>query len=94
MKAHYWLGKVYEQLERREEAIAEMQSGFKMADPADCARAILRGVARNQAIIVDTRLNRLFWWLYRLNPVLYGRLMQEGARQMRPLRQEPTTETE
>jgi NAD(P)-dependent dehydrogenase (short-subunit alcohol dehydrogenase family) len=73
---------------KREEAIAEMQSGFKMADPADCARAILRGVERNQAIIIDTRLNRLFWWLYRLSPTLYGTMMREGARQMRPLREE------
>jgi NAD(P)-dependent dehydrogenase (short-subunit alcohol dehydrogenase family) len=79
---------------RREEAIAEMQSGFKMADPADCARAILRGVERNQAIIMDTRLNRLFWWLFRLSPALYNRLMQEAAKQIRQLRQDPTPETE
>jgi NAD(P)-dependent dehydrogenase (short-subunit alcohol dehydrogenase family) len=75
----------------REEAIAEMQSGFKMADPTDCARAILHGVERNQAIIVDTRLNRLFWRLYRLSPSFYAALMQKGVQQMRPLRQEPTT---
>ena len=79
---------------RREEAIAEMQSGFKMTDPADCAHAILHGVERNQAIIVDTWLNRLFWWLYRLSPALYSQLMREAAKQMRPLRQKPTTETE
>jgi NAD(P)-dependent dehydrogenase (short-subunit alcohol dehydrogenase family) len=79
---------------RREEAITEMQSGFKMADPAACARAILRGVERNQAIIIDAPHNRLFWWLYRLSPALYSRLMQEGVRQMRPLRQEPTIKTE
>ena len=74
---------------KREEAIAEMQSGFKMADPADCARAILRGVERNQAIIVDTRLNRLFWQLYRISPSLYAALMQKGVEQMRPLREGP-----
>ena len=72
---------------KREEAIAEMQSPF-MAEPTDCARAILRGVERNQAIIIDTRLNRLFWWLYRFSPTLYGTMMREGARQMRPLREE------
>jgi NAD(P)-dependent dehydrogenase (short-subunit alcohol dehydrogenase family) len=75
---------------KREEAIAEMQSGFKMADPTDCARAILRGAERNQAIIIDAPHNRLFWWLYRLSPALYSALMQEGARQMRLLRWEPT----
>lgn len=79
---------------KREEAIAEMQSGFKMADPADCARAILRGVERNRAIIIDTRLNRLFWQLYRISPSLYAALMQKGVGQMRPLREEPTIKTE
>jgi NAD(P)-dependent dehydrogenase (short-subunit alcohol dehydrogenase family) len=74
---------------KREEAIAEMQSGFKMADPADCTRAILRGVERNQAIIIDTQLNRLFWRLYRLSPSLYAALMQKGVEQMRPLREGP-----
>jgi NAD(P)-dependent dehydrogenase (short-subunit alcohol dehydrogenase family) len=79
---------------QREEAIAEMQSGFKMAEPSDCARAILRGVERNQGIIVDTWLNHLFWWTCRLSPALYSELMREAAKQMRPLRQKPTTETE
>jgi NAD(P)-dependent dehydrogenase (short-subunit alcohol dehydrogenase family) len=79
---------------KREEAIAEMQSGFKMADPADCARAILCGVERNRAIIVDTRLNRLFWQLYRISPSLYAALMQKVAGQMRPLREEPTIKVE
>jgi NAD(P)-dependent dehydrogenase (short-subunit alcohol dehydrogenase family) len=79
---------------KREKAIAEMQSGFKMADPADCARAILRGVERNRAIIVDTRLNRLFWQLHRLSPSLYAGLMQKGVEQMRPLREIPTNTTE
>jgi NAD(P)-dependent dehydrogenase (short-subunit alcohol dehydrogenase family) len=79
---------------KRQEAIAEMRSGFKMANPADCARAILRGVARNQAIIVDTRLNRLFWRLYRISPSIYAALMQKGVQQMRPLRQEPKNEME
>jgi hypothetical protein len=66
-----------------------MQSGFKMANPADCARAILRGVERDQAIIIDTQLNRLFWRLYRLSPSLYAALMQKGVEQMRPLRKGP-----
>lgn len=72
----------------------EMQSGFKMAEPADCARAILRGVECNRAIIIDTRLNRLFWQLYRISPSLYAALMQKGVEQMRPLREESTIEVE
>jgi NAD(P)-dependent dehydrogenase (short-subunit alcohol dehydrogenase family) len=76
---------------KREEAIAEMQSPF-MAEPTDCARAILRGVERNQAIIIDTKLNRLFWQLYRISPSLYTALMQKCVEQMRPLREEPTDE--
>jgi NAD(P)-dependent dehydrogenase (short-subunit alcohol dehydrogenase family) len=79
---------------RRQEAITEMQSGFKMADPVDCARAILRGVARNQAIIIDTQLNRMFWQIYRLSPSLYAGLMQKGIQHMRPLREEPTNTLE
>ncbi|MBN1811330.1 MAG: SDR family oxidoreductase [Anaerolineae bacterium] len=79
---------------KREEAIAEMQSGFKIADPADCARAILRGVERNQAIIIDARLNRLLWWLYRLSPSLYAAMMQKGVEHMRPLRRGPTNTME
>jgi hypothetical protein len=71
-----------------------MRSGFKMADPADCARAILRGVERNRAIIVDTRLNRLFWRLYRLSPSLYAGLMQKGVQHMRPLREIPANTME
>jgi NAD(P)-dependent dehydrogenase (short-subunit alcohol dehydrogenase family) len=78
----------------REKAIAEMQSGFTMADPGDCARAILRGVERNQAIIIDAPHNRLFWWLYRFSPLMYITLMQAGVNHMRPLRQESTVETE
>jgi NAD(P)-dependent dehydrogenase (short-subunit alcohol dehydrogenase family) len=79
---------------KREKAIAEMRLGFKMADPADCARAILHGVERNQAIIIDTRLNRLLWRLYRLSPSLYAALMQKGVEHMRPLREELTNTLE
>ena len=69
---------------KREDAIAEVLSGFKMMDAADCARAILRGVERNRGIILDGAAhNRLFWWLHRLSPPLYGTLMREGAREIR-----------
>jgi NAD(P)-dependent dehydrogenase (short-subunit alcohol dehydrogenase family) len=74
---------------KREDVIAEISSGFKMVDAADCARAILRGVERNKAVIIDATHNRLFWWLYRLSPTLYSALMREGVKQIRALRQDP-----
>ena len=48
--------------------------------PADaCARDILRGVARNRAVIVVTRLARLSWAIYRLAPRRILPLMQYVA---------------
>jgi NAD(P)-dependent dehydrogenase (short-subunit alcohol dehydrogenase family) len=43
---------------------------FKMMDVTKAAKAILRGVERNKAIIVFPAHARLLWWLYRLNPSL------------------------
>lgn len=40
----------------------------KMMTPAEAARAIMRGVDRDQAIIVFPAMMRLIWWLYRLSP--------------------------
>jgi len=62
---------------------------MKMMDVTDCARAILRGVERNKAIITDTALTRLFWWLYRLNPAIMDALMRKGLSDMWALRIEP-----
>lgn len=56
----------------KRETVEELSSSLKMMDAADCARAILRGVQRNQGIILDgAARNRLSWWLYRLSPELY-----------------------
>jgi len=75
---------------KREEAIEEMLSAFKMMEATDCARAILRGVARNKAIILDGAVHNLFfWWLYRICPSLYNRLMQMGVSEIRKHRIEP-----
>jgi NAD(P)-dependent dehydrogenase (short-subunit alcohol dehydrogenase family) len=43
---------------------------FRLHPVEACARAIVRGVARNQAIIPFTALTRSGWWLYRLSPAL------------------------
>ena len=58
----------------------DMMAEFKMMEPAECARNTLRGVARNQNIILDgAPHNRVFWWVHRLSPDLYGKLMSVGA---------------
>jgi NAD(P)-dependent dehydrogenase (short-subunit alcohol dehydrogenase family) len=44
-----------------------------------CARATLRGVERNQAIIVVTAFAKIAWLLYRLSPALMGRLIALSA---------------
>lgn len=61
----------------------DMLAEFKLLDPAESARNILRGVARNQDIILDSPQNRMFWWVYRLNPELYGKLMRMGVTMIR-----------
>ena len=70
---------------KREDAIWEMSS-MKMMDVADCDRFILRGVERNKAIITDSALTRLFWWLYRLNPAILTPFLRKGVSDMRALR--------
>jgi len=48
--------------------------------PADaCARDILRGVARNHAIIVVTAHAKVAWWLYRIAPRLMLRWSRSFA---------------
>jgi NAD(P)-dependent dehydrogenase (short-subunit alcohol dehydrogenase family) len=41
---------------------------FKMMESKKAAQEILRGVARNRAIIVFPFHARIIWWLYRLHP--------------------------
>jgi hypothetical protein len=57
-------------------------------DPADCAHAILRGVARNKAIIPVTGLARLLWRSYRLHPALLARMHRNMVRDFQALRSE------
>jgi NAD(P)-dependent dehydrogenase (short-subunit alcohol dehydrogenase family) len=52
---------------------------LKLHPPEVCARAILRGMERNQAIIVVTAFAKIGWLLYRLSPALIGRLIARGA---------------
>ena len=58
-------------------------SPMKAMDVNDAVRVLLRGVARNQAIIVCPLDSRMSWWLYRLSPGLMDRLLGKTVRQFR-----------
>lgn len=49
--------------------------------PQECAKIILRGVERNEAIIVVTFFAKLFWVLNRISPGLVIKIMQRHYRQ-------------
>jgi len=71
-----------------EEALAEIMARGRMMSAADCAEVILRGVARNKAIITVTATAWLIWWAYRLVPGAVILLFQRMARQLSDLREE------
>ena len=69
----------------REEAIEEM-SGMRMVEAAKCARVILKGIQRNRAIITDSSISRIMWWLYRMSPGILRSFLEKGVSDMRALR--------
>jgi NAD(P)-dependent dehydrogenase (short-subunit alcohol dehydrogenase family) len=74
---------------RDEEAMFAL-SPARMMSAEDCARVILRGVVRNQAIIPVTALARVSWWLYRLHPGVLNVLFRKRiVDSFRALRSEP-----
>lgn len=58
-----------------------------------CARGILRGVARNRAIIIVPFSARLVWWAQRIAPGLILRLLTRGFPPIRRLRDEGVART-
>lgn len=58
-------------------------SPMKIMDLNDAVEAMLRGVARNQGIIVCPFESRMSWWLYRLAPSLVEKLIGRTVRQFR-----------
>jgi len=59
---------------------------FMLMDAAKAARVILKGVARNRAIIVFPFLARYLWWLHRISPSISdfsARLMNRWNRNLR-----------
>jgi NAD(P)-dependent dehydrogenase (short-subunit alcohol dehydrogenase family) len=72
---------------RVQDIVARMP--FKMIGADVAARAILRGVRRNQAFIVFPFYARLVWRLYRLSPRLVGPLARKALADFRAARIEP-----
>jgi NAD(P)-dependent dehydrogenase (short-subunit alcohol dehydrogenase family) len=62
---------------------------FKMIDPAEAGRAILRGVRRNDMFIVFPLHAQVIWRLHRLNPDSLQPLLVRSIREYRALRSRP-----
>lgn len=60
-------------------------ASVKMMDTGQCARIILKSVARNKPIIPVTTLIRVFWPLYRLAPNLLISLIRKKTKKDRSL---------
>jgi NAD(P)-dependent dehydrogenase (short-subunit alcohol dehydrogenase family) len=58
----------------------------KLVSAPDAARAILRGVERNESIIVFPFYARLAWWLMRLNPAILARFHRKVLANLRAIR--------
>ena len=72
---------------RKADYLAQLPRKF-MVTPDAAARAILRGVVRNEAIIVHPWYVKIGWWLHRLSPALVGSLMQHSVTRFRKVRTE------
>ncbi|MFB0533577.1 MAG: SDR family NAD(P)-dependent oxidoreductase [Anaerolineae bacterium] len=62
---------------------------FNAMEAARAARVMLRGVARNRAIIIFPFHTRLPWWLHRLHPSLSAIWGSRVVRMFRALRRDP-----
>jgi NADP-dependent 3-hydroxy acid dehydrogenase YdfG len=70
----------------RAKMLAELGDRFALT-PEECARQILKGVERNQRLIIVTRMAKFLWWFYRNCPELFlflmRRLMEKSRREFR-----------
>ena len=73
----------------REKLEAKLKGKIRTVDPADAARVILRGVAKNRAIIIFPFPARFIWWMYRLHPSLSAFFENMLIREIRAVRIEP-----
>lgn len=58
----------------------------KMVTPKRAAQIILKGVRKNKAVIVFPFAARIFWWLYRLHPMLLAPIHHKMLADFRRLR--------
>lgn len=73
---------------RKEDHLAQLPWRW-MIEPGQAAKAILRGVARNQEIIVFPFSARVGWWMYRACPAVFAPLMRRVLQRFRGLRLKP-----
>jgi NAD(P)-dependent dehydrogenase (short-subunit alcohol dehydrogenase family) len=73
----------------REQVLKQLEQALKAVDASQAARTILRGVSRNQAVIVFPAPIRLYWRLYRLCPRLIDRILLRHMRALRNYRLNP-----
>ena len=57
-----------------------------MSEPRAVAKSILRGVRRNESIIIYPFYARLAWWCYRICPALFTPLFRKTLKDFRKLR--------
>jgi NAD(P)-dependent dehydrogenase (short-subunit alcohol dehydrogenase family) len=70
---------------RKEDHLAQLPLRWAI-EPAQAARAILHGVARNQDLIVFPFSSRAAWWVYRLCPAAFAPMFRHMVNRYRPLR--------
>ena len=73
---------------RKEDHLAQLPLRWAI-EPGQAARGILRGVARNQEIIVFPFSAHVAWWMYRACPLVFAPLLQRILKRFRPLRIRP-----
>jgi NAD(P)-dependent dehydrogenase (short-subunit alcohol dehydrogenase family) len=71
----------------KEDYLARLPQRWMM-DPPDVAKAILRGVTKNRALIVFPWHGKLLWWLYRFCPCLLTPLSNWSVKEWRKLRRD------
>jgi len=74
----------------RDEALSKLP--FRMMSTVKAAKTILRGVARNRAIIVFPLHARITWWIHRLCPSLIAPIGRKAIRNFWAIRSEPKNE--
>ena len=73
---------------RKEDHLAQLPLRWAI-EPGKAAKAILRGVARNQEIIVFPFSACVAWWMYRACPLVFAPLVRRMLSRFRALRIKP-----